>query len=141
MKAVVVTPYSYWTSVLEEPIKSRATGAEKAVQYTGNGLSDQRCIMMNVSNFSWNWGAANKTYADIFGPANVKTVEASALANTIGVGLSNPDDAVSINATARQGSAQYTGKSPLTIDLNNPEVVEYWPTPRPELSVPGPHHK
>lgn len=127
IKAVIITPYSYWTSVLEAPIKYRSGGYEKRLDYIGNGLSDQRCILMNVDDFSWSWGASNKTYAEIYGPNTVRTVQASAIANTIGVGLTNPDDAVNINATARQGANAYAGKSPLTIDLNNPDVVDYWP--------------
>lgn len=127
IKTVIITPYSYWTSVLEAPIKYRSGQFEKRLDYIGNGLSDQRCILMNVANFAWNWGTSNKTYAEIYGPDTVRSVQASALANTVGVGLSNPDDAVSINATARQGANAYAGKSPLIVDLNNPEVVDYWP--------------
>jgi hypothetical protein len=127
IKAVVITPYSYWTSVLEAPMKYHAGTFEKDLNYVGNGLSDQRCILMNVSDFTWSWGTGDKSYAVIYGQALSRSVQASALANTVGVGLSNPDDAVNINATARRGADAYAGTSPLTIDLNNPEVVDYWP--------------
>ena len=128
MKTVVITPYSYWTSVLESPMKYRTyTGGEGELRYYGAGLSDQRCIMMDTSGFDWQWSSGNVTYADIFGERAAQSVQASALGNTVGIGLSNPDNAVNISATARRGLATYTGSSPLTIDLNNPEVVNFWP--------------
>jgi hypothetical protein len=135
MKAVVITPYSYWTTVLESPIKYRASGLEKNLDYLGNGLSSQHCIMMNVDDFSWSWGTGNKDYAAIFGPDSVRSVQATARANTVGVGLSKPDDAVTINATASQGSLVFSAKSPLTIDLNTPEVVDYWPRCQEACSI------
>jgi len=128
MKAVVVTPYSYWTSILEEPMKYRVNGvSESNVVYYGNGLSDQKCIMMDTSNFTWNWNSSNARYGDIYGEKNKRSAEASALANTIGVGLTNPENAVNISASAQNAGKSYTGDSPLTIDLNNPEVLDYWP--------------
>jgi hypothetical protein len=129
MKQVVVTPYSYFTSILEEPIKRRNFPADQGedVIYNGNGLSTQHCIVMDTSAFNWSWGTKNSYYANIFSTDNSRA-KVSSLANTVGVGLTNPDNAVSVVATATLASANYTGHSPLTIDLNNPEVVEFWPT-------------
>ncbi len=128
LKAVVVTPYSYWTSVLEAPIKYHSLGGgEQEVRYEGNGLSDQHCVMMDVSGFDWGWDTANRTYAAVFGESRAQSARMSALANTVGLGLKNPDNAVNIKATASTGTISYTGVSPLTIDLNNPEVVDSWP--------------
>lgn len=128
MKAVVVTPYSYWTSILEEPIRYRVSGIpERDLTYHGNGLSDQHCIIMDTSAFNWSWKTGNKNYSVIFGESTHQSAKASALANTVGVGLNNPDDAVEISATAQLDGRSFTGTSPLTIDLNNPEIVDYWP--------------
>lgn len=128
LKAVVVTPYSYWTKVLEEPMKLRVSvGDASDLYYRGNGLSSQRCVMMDVSGFSWNWRTENGDYADIYGSASAPVTQVSALANTVGVGLTNPDDAVNVVAVASTGTASYAGKSPLTIDLSDPTVVDYWP--------------
>jgi cysteine-rich repeat protein len=127
IKTLVITPYSYWTSVLESPVKYRSDSGTEELRYYGTGLSDQRCIMMDTSNFDWQWKSDNTTYSDIVGERTAQSAQVSALANTVGVGLTNPDNAVSISAVASRGAASYTGKSPLTIDLNNPEVVNFWP--------------
>ncbi|MEK7131274.1 MAG: hypothetical protein AAB797_00880 [Patescibacteria group bacterium] len=129
MRRVVITPYSYWTSILEAPIKHRdfPQDAGADVIYTGHGLSTQHCIIMDTSAFNWSWGAKNTYYADIFS-SNNSSAKVSALANTVGVGLTNPDNAVNITATATLASVNYAGQSPLTVDLNNPEVVDFWPT-------------
>lgn len=128
MKQVIITPYSYFTSVLEAPMKHRSFVGDEGedVVYNGNGLSTQHCIVMDTAGFSWAWGTKNKYYADIFS-ANNSVAKVSALANTVGVGLTNPNNAVNITATATLGSANYLGSSPLVIDLNNPEVVDFWP--------------
>ena len=134
MKQVVITPYSYFTSILEAPIKHRNSPLDpggEAVSYTGHGLSTQRCIIMDTDAFTWSWGTKNIDYANIFSPAPPtigSSAEVSAVANTVGVGLTNPDNAVNITATATFASASFTGNSPLTIDLNNPQVVDFWPT-------------
>ncbi len=129
MKQVVITPYSYFTSVLEAPIKFRAspTDAGEDVVYTGHGLSTQHCIIMDTSAFTWAWGSKNTYYANIFSTNN-SSAKVSALANTVGVGLVNPNNAINITAKATLASANYSGQSPLTVDLNNPEVVDFWPT-------------
>ena len=46
----------------------------------------------------------------------------------MGVGLTDPVNAVNITDQATLAAANYTGASPLTIDLSNPQVVEFWPT-------------
>jgi hypothetical protein len=128
LRKVVVTPYSYWTNFLEAPIKYRAAGVVKGdLNYLGNGLSDQRCIMMDMSAYTWNWNSSGANYADIMGDTTRRSVQASALANTVGVGLKDPENAVTINATASLSGNALTGISPLTIDLSNPDVVDYWP--------------
>ncbi len=128
MKRVIITPYSYWTSVLEEPIKKRENPTDEGVDvvYNGHGLSTQRCVVMNTEAFNWSWGSKNRNYTDIFS-SNNSSAKVSALANTVGVGLTNPDNAVHITATATLASVSYTGISPLTIDLNNPEIIDFWP--------------
>jgi hypothetical protein len=128
MKRVVVTPYSYWTSILEEPIKQRQSVDDDGedVLYSGHGLSTQRCIIMNTGAFTWSWDTQNEDYAEIFSTNN-SSATVSAVANTVGVGLVNPNNAVNITAQAALASASYTGASPLTVDLNNPEIVDFWP--------------
>lgn len=129
MKQVVVTPYSYRTSVLEAPIKHRDFPADAGedVVYSGHGLSTQHCVVMDTAAFNWSWNTQNIYYANIFSTDN-SSAKVSSLANTVGVGLTNPDNGVNINAVASLASANYAGHSPLTIDLNNPEVVDFWPT-------------
>ncbi len=129
MKQVVVTPYSYFTSILEAPMKHRTSPLDPGtdVVYSGHGLSTQHCIIMDTSAFNWTWGSKNTYYANIFS-ANNSNAKVSALANTVGLGLTNPDNATNINATATLASASFAGRSPLTIDLSNPEVVDFWPT-------------
>lgn len=129
MKQVMITPYSYRTSILEAPIKHRDFPADAGedVVYSGHGLSTQHCVVMDTSAFNWSWDTQNIYYANIVS-ADKASAKVSALANTVGVGLANPNNAVNINAVATLASANYTGHSPLTVDLNNPEVVEFWPT-------------
>jgi hypothetical protein len=67
IKTLVITPYSYWTSVLESPVKYRSDSGTEELRYYGTGLSDQRCIMMDTSNFDWQWKSDNTTYSDIVG--------------------------------------------------------------------------
>ncbi len=130
LKAVVVTPYAYWTQVLEQPIKYRVLNTVFGdLNYFGNGLSTQHCILMDMSGYDWTWAAADKQYADIFGPNTKRQAQASALANTVNVGV--PNDSVDIKATASTntpgGLVSKTGVSPLIIDLSKPEVFDYWP--------------
>ena len=129
MRTVVITPYSYWTSVLEEPIRRHESVSDEGqdVVYSGHGLSTQHCVAMNTAAFTWSWDVNNTNFADIYA-ANNATAKVSALANTVGVGLTNPDNAVNVTAQATLGSASYTGASPLTVDLNNPEIIDFWPT-------------
>ncbi|MSU75162.1 MAG: hypothetical protein EXS55_01465, partial [Candidatus Magasanikbacteria bacterium] len=130
LRKVVITPYAYWTQMLEAPIKYRVLGtALDNLTYSGNGLSNQRCIMMDVSTFNWSWKSADTLRATMFPqPATTgRTSLAAALANTVSVGLSKPFDAVNIIATAANQVGNYTGVSPLTIDMSKPEVVSYWP--------------
>ncbi|MDO8509636.1 MAG: VWA domain-containing protein, partial [bacterium] len=128
IKAVVVAPYSYWTKILEAPMKKHSANSVENLYYSGHGLSTQRCIMMNPSGFSWNWNSSRKDYSDIVSGGDTQDkVAVSALQNTVGVGLVNPTDALDIQAIATKNSKSYSGTSTLTIDLSNPEVVSYEP--------------
>jgi len=103
LRAVLVTPYSYWTTYLEAIISHHIFGNKTTpVWYYGRGLSDQRCIMMDMSGYQWNWSSSNTIYADISAGSNRSSekVTASSSANTMSIGLTDPDDAVNINATA-----------------------------------------
>lgn len=107
LKDVIVTPYSYWTAVLEEPIKYRAVKDNSEdpgtdMFWKGSGLSDQHCILMDMINYDWEWSSQNDDYADIYSTTgtNNNRAQVSALANTVAVGLTSPLDAVNINAKA-----------------------------------------
>ncbi|MDO8499295.1 MAG: FG-GAP-like repeat-containing protein [bacterium] len=135
---VLVTPTSFRTSILERLIKFRVPGAPEApLVYRGLGLSEQRCIAMDMTGFTWGWQAENRGGGP-FAVANEPTTAfttAGALANTIGEdSLTQPRNAVNLAGTAtRPATAIFsaeepkTGRSPLTIDLSHPEVVDRWP--------------
>lgn len=130
LNRVVVTPYSYLTEYLEAPMRRRTVqGIGVPVDYAGNGLSNQRCIMMDVSGYAWGWTSGNAAYADIYSTSTGRVVNVSAKANTVGVGIAL--DSVPIQAAAATntpgGTIVKRGQSPLTIDLTNPAVVDYWP--------------
>jgi hypothetical protein len=130
LKNVLVTPSSFVTQVLEAPIRFyNASGPLDPVIYRANGLSSQKCVMMDVSTVPWEWETAGIQYADIFGGRSGQTVRVESKANTVGVDVEN--DAVDVSANARlvtgSGSSVKTGVSPLTVDLSTPTVVDYWP--------------
>ncbi|MDO8626082.1 MAG: FG-GAP-like repeat-containing protein [Candidatus Magasanikbacteria bacterium] len=130
MRKVVVTPYAFWTEILEKPIRQRVGAvASGDLVYLGNGLSTQRCIMMDVSGYNWSWNTSNTYYGDMWPTSTVygREAKAAANANTVAVGLVNPDNAVNVNALAVTNSLRYDGHSPLTIDLSKPEVKNFWP--------------
>ncbi|MFA7653979.1 MAG: LamG-like jellyroll fold domain-containing protein [Candidatus Magasanikbacteria bacterium] len=145
LRQVVVTPYRYWTTYLEKIISYHFYNQPPMpVYYFGRGLSDQRCIMMDMSGYNWSWQSSSTEYAGISGPLYGEQTTVSSSANTVNIGLTNPDDAVNINATAATSSivtttnplgvlegglveSRKTGQSPLTIDLSHPKVVDYWP--------------
>ena len=131
MKDIIITPYRYWTSVLEAPMKYRPPGGNVFdLFYKGHGLSDLKCILMDVKGFDWEWTSGDIAYSKIVTGAQTRDkVQASALRNTMGIGLSNPVNAVNIHAEANTSTLPkpYTKNSPLTIDLSNPQVVDYWP--------------
>ena len=102
LRKVVVTPLDYWTSVLEKPIRHRqdpnnADDPGEKLNWLGNGLSDQRCIWLNMSDYRWSWNVDDTTRAEVFS-ADGNAAQISALSNTVGVGLAN--DAVQVKATA-----------------------------------------
>ena len=131
MKALVVTPYSFWTSVLESPMRyHKLDGSSEPVFYNGHGLSEQHCIMMDVSGFDWYWNSSRTDYSKVVsGTTSKSMVQVSAEANTVSVGLQNPDNALNIVASANTStlSKPYVGTSKLTIDLSDPQVVDHWP--------------
>ncbi|MCX6782298.1 MAG: Ig-like domain-containing protein [Candidatus Magasanikbacteria bacterium] len=114
LNKVVVTPYSYWTSILESPvkyrtIKSNADDLGSDLYYKGNGLSDQHCIMMDMRSFNWSWDTELHPYSTIYGTTTLQKAQVTALANTVAVGLTTPDNAVAIQARAyRDGSSAPT---------------------------------
>ncbi len=121
LRAVIVVPYKYWTNVLtgllQKPIPD--------LTYHALGLSEQRCVIMDVSGFKTSWASASTTYAKI--PNNKKntvTSTASSEANTVGI-LTR--DAVNIIAALSTTTKTVKGFSPLTIDLSDPQIVDYWP--------------
>jgi len=131
MKAVIITPYEYWTNFLEIPLMHHTAGGDRYnLYYSGNGLSDQYCIMMDASGYNWTWSATSTEYTNIFsGTTTQNFAQVSSLQNTVGVGLAG--DAVNIHAIASTntpaGPVSYGQDSPLTIDTSNPQVVEFWP--------------
>ncbi len=126
MKELVITPFSYWTTYLEAPLMQH-NGADKYdLYYSGHGLSDQYCIMMDVKGFKWEWNVQNPSYADIHGARTRQDyIQIDSKQNTVGVNL--PGDATAVLATASTGTVSYTNSSSLMIDLSDPEVIEYWP--------------
>lgn len=128
LRKVIVTPYSFTTDKLEAPIMVAADSENQKTPllYNAAGLSSQNCTMMDVSSFLWNWASGDRNYAAIFGPASGLTASVSSKANTMAVGL--PGDSVPIKAAATMpagGTAE--GLSPLTVNLANPSVVDWWP--------------
>lgn len=132
LKQVIITPSQFWTNVLEEPIRYHAIdGSAYDITYSGNGLSEQRCIMMNTAGFDWLWTPVSTNYIkrlSMFGPGN-RFAQFGSEANTVGIGL--PGDSVNINASAAVTvngvQISKNGTSTLTIDLSNPKVVDYEP--------------
>lgn len=124
---VIITPYSYLTEILGEPMKDKN---DQVVNYYGNGLSKQTCVMMNMDGYIWDWSVAeaDRLYTDIFQTRGLMA-NVSALSNTVAVGLNRPPiDAVNISVTAnKDGEPVKVGYSPLTIDLSAPQVVDAWP--------------
>jgi|GEM_PF-621177 len=133
LRALTITPYSYWTNFLEAPLRDHMPGGDSYdLYYAGHGLSNQRCIMMDMRGFAWQWSSSNISYADIYSGGNtIKNVQVSSIQNTVGVNLTNPNNAVNINAFVSTGTGvnyrSFSASSSLTIDLSEPKVLEYWP--------------
>jgi len=104
LKQIMITPTSFWTSIIDaaNPIKVRNIGSEPYdLVYRGNGISGQRCTMMQVGNLAWNWSSASTTFAsttraDLPASTDLNLTKALAFKNTVEVGLS--DDFVNIQA-------------------------------------------
>lgn len=138
LKSLTVAPESFLTTVLSGangPIRHREGGLMKDLKYKGLGQSTQHCILMNIEGYDWVWnitktgGVANTVYAQIFGAADQSMARVSSIGNTVGAGLTNPDDSVNVQAAvSKVGMAPVDpATSPLKIDLSNPVVVEHWP--------------
>lgn len=130
LKNVIVTPYSFTSSKLGSPLTVGIDpNNQTPLVYRAGGISSQNCIEMDVSGLDWRWSSANPVYADIFDVNTGLTAKVSAKANTVGVGL--PGDAVQIQAAATVSSGTGTetkvGQSPLTINLTDPMVIDWWP--------------
>lgn len=132
LKQVIVTPSQFWTNVLEKPIRYRTAGGDAYdVTYYGNGLSEQHCVMMNVSGFAWDWAPIDDGYTNrlsMFGQNN-RQAQFGAKANTVGIGLKNNSVIITATAATTTGGVKISksGDSALTIDLSNPKVVDYEP--------------
>ncbi|MFH2018824.1 MAG: IPT/TIG domain-containing protein, partial [bacterium] len=136
LRAVLITPYQYLTRILEQPMMYPGE-PRRPVVYEGLGMSTQKCIAMNPNGYAWDWNVANRggEYAAING-ANGNTARVDANANTFGEARlrESPENAVNIEATAIPpdspdfaGEERKTGHSPLTIDLQHPEIIGFWP--------------
>ncbi|MCK9581638.1 MAG: VWA domain-containing protein, partial [Methanoregula sp.] len=129
LNQVIITPKKYWTAVLEAPmnyrvLKDNASDPGTALYYKGNGLSDQHCIMMNMDDFNWDWSTGEADYAVTYGmPTGThgNLTQVSALANTVSVGLVDPDNAVNIIGTATKDGSTIPASSPTTDGL-----VAWW---------------
>ncbi len=129
LKSVLVTPFNYYTQTLETPIRYRSTnGGGALVNYRAGGLSTQRCIMMDVSALPWTWETADEKFAIISGVNKGEVVNVGAKANTVGIVPNNTVDIIAnTKVVSPNGESIQSGSSPLTVDLSNPQVVEYWP--------------
>ncbi|MEK7624795.1 MAG: LamG-like jellyroll fold domain-containing protein, partial [Patescibacteria group bacterium] len=128
LRSVIVTPYSYWTELLESPMQRNVDISTRApVDYFGNGLSTQKCIMMDMSGYNWTWSSLSPTFASIHtGFTTGQRSQVDTLGNTVGVGIAG--NSVDIQATATKAPLPAkSGTSPLTIDLSNPKVTAWWP--------------
>jgi hypothetical protein len=90
------------------------------------GLSTQKCVVMTPMHLLGH-GIQKIMHMRKYFLRTMTKQKFPALANTVGVGLTNPENAIHVTVTATLASAKYAGVSPLTIDLNNPEVVDFWP--------------
>jgi len=130
LKQVIITPNNFWSKYLESPMRYHTVGGDVYdVFYKGNGLSTQYCTMMDTTAYDWSWSVDNKNpgkiYAEINGVANKNFAQVNTKGNTVNVGVAK--DSVNVVATATQSGISKVGTSPLTIDLSNPEIVDYWP--------------
>ncbi|HLC69985.1 MAG TPA: LamG-like jellyroll fold domain-containing protein [Patescibacteria group bacterium] len=127
---VVVTPEDYWARVLESPLEHHTISGDFPLYYFGNGLSEQECIMMDVNDYAWDWSiqSGRSEYAGIYQEiVNSRQQQIETLQNTVGVGLTDPEDALKVGARASSSTISKVGTGELTINLSRPEVVDYWP--------------
>ncbi|MFH1790340.1 MAG: IPT/TIG domain-containing protein [bacterium] len=122
LNGVYVSPSSFWVNKLMQPIAG--------LIYRAHGISNQKCIVVDISGYGKEWSSSEPSYAEIYKDINLKTAQVSSLKNTVGV-LFN--DLLNIVANFRTTTSQgvvkeYAGKSPLTIDLTNPDVESFWPS-------------
>ncbi|KKQ39420.1 MAG: hypothetical protein US58_C0033G0004, partial [Candidatus Magasanikbacteria bacterium GW2011_GWA2_37_8] len=127
LSGLIITPYSFWTSYLESPMKQHIIGSVYDLDYRAQGLSDEKCIAMNIDYFNFAWGSPSVGYAELYSvSADNLSAKFSSLQNTVGV-LSNDSAIIRARAFDPVSGANYYGNSPLTIDLSKPKVLSHWP--------------
>lgn len=157
LKRVMILPTKWWTSVLEEPIKKHDVTGDYNLYWEGVGVSTQKCILMDAGSHNWVWdvlvrtstietAAVNTQYSKVTDlthkSGKIKNLsyleQFDALKNTAKIGLFDLDGvsttdsvfthtSVTVASSDTGRSTTYEASSPLTIDLSNPQVVDYWP--------------
>ena len=126
LSQVLITPAQYWTNQLVSPLRrySIAVG-ELPLYYAGHGLSDQKCVMMDMTGYTWQWSSLDTEFAGIFAGGQIQNkMEVETLRNTQSILV---NDAVNIHVKAEKDAGPFTQNSPLTIDLSDPQVIDHWP--------------
>lgn len=133
LRKVIVIPLNYWTKVLEAPIQHRSLGSDPYdLIYQANGLSNQYCIMMNVSGLAWSWGSSSTTLASTNTSASAsllpREAKFDAKGNTVGVGILG--DAVKITAkvdySATSGSCENDGSACVSDNNCSEYIFKQW---------------
>ncbi len=142
LKGVSVTPNTFWTGVLENPIKKRVNprnldeNTTAILNYNAMGLASQKCTAMNLNGYNFEWSSQRGDYADVpevskDSDTAISTTVASALKNTFAVGLQAPTDSLyiysEVSTSTGGNSLSIIGSSRLTIDLSNPEIIDWGP--------------
>lgn len=157
LKKVMILPTEWWTSVLEEPILKHDVTGDYSLFWEGVGVSSQKCILMDVGSHQWVWDVLIRTSTTEQAVPNTEyskktdfTNKSSKIKNLsyfeqfdaekntakLGLydlnGVSTTDSvfvhtSVTVTSSDDGRSVTYEAVSPLTIDLSNPQVVDYWP--------------
>ncbi len=112
LRTVLVSPSSFWTSIIDAAIPVQVIGINSNpydLVYQANGLSTQYCTLMNVSDLNWEWNTDSTTLARTISSVHLANNQSNVLAfrNTVGVGIDG--DAVKIEASVHptQGVCAY----------------------------------